>query len=88
MLFLKALVRPVAHTPPPQTFPVWPSVSLAENRDNHTSLSLVFSSALQMKGPFTYSFIYVQGLLVVAFCLVLSSNSSLSCCSCGLGNER
>lgn len=77
-----------AHTPPPQTSPVWASVSLAENKDNPANLSLGSCGVLQMKDPLIHSFICVQLLLQVAFCLLVFSNLSLSCCSCGLGDEK
>lgn len=56
-----------AHTSPPQTSPVWTSVSLAENRDNPNTLSLMFSGILEVKNPFPRLFIHVQVLLLVAF---------------------
>lgn len=50
MMFLKALMRLVAHTL--QTSPVWASVSLA---GNHSHLCSVFSEVLKVKDPCIHS---------------------------------
>lgn len=84
---LEALLRLEAHTPSPHTSPVWASVSLAENRDNPNTLSLVFSGVLEVKNPFTRSFIHVQVLFLAAFGLFSFPTHLVAVAGWGLNSE-